>query len=84
METGRWVVQAAPTGFSAFVTPGGDVIDRTAVSERAVIRHEVEVRTGRTWYVALGDAPFIVVLLAAFGAVHALAWRERLSARSSP
>lgn len=84
VETGRWVVQAAPTGFSAFVTPGGDVIDRTAVSERAVIRHEVEVRTGRTWYVALGDAPFIVVLLAAFGAVHALAWRERLSARSSP
>ena len=22
IETGRWVVQAAPTGFSAFVTPG--------------------------------------------------------------
>ncbi|WP_116999868.1 apolipoprotein N-acyltransferase [Desertimonas flava] len=77
VETGRWVVQAAPTGFSAFVSPGGDVIDRTAVSERAIIRHEVEVRSGRTWYVALGDWPFIVVLLAAFGAVRALSWRDR-------
>ena len=39
IETGRWVVQVAPTGFSEFVTPDGDVIDRTAVSEQAVIRH---------------------------------------------
>ncbi len=62
IETGRWVVQAAPTGFSAFVTPDGEVIDRTAVSERAVIRHEVERRTGRTWYVTLGDGPFLVAL----------------------
>lgn len=62
IETGRWVVQAAPTGFSAFVTPGGTVIDRTAVSEQAVIRHEVELRTGRTWYVRLGDRPFLLAL----------------------
>ena len=51
IETGRWVVQASPTGFSEFVTPDGDVIDRTAVSEQAVIRHDVELRDGRTWYV---------------------------------
>ena len=62
IETGRWVVQAAPTGFSEFVTPDGDVIDRTAVSEQAVIRHEIELRTGRTWYVTLGDRPWIVAL----------------------
>lgn len=72
VETGRWVVQAAPTGFSAFVSPDGDVIARTAVSERAIIRHDVEVRTGRTWYVALGDWPFVVVLLATFAAVSLL------------
>ena len=63
IETGRWVAQAAPTGFSEFVTPDGDVIDRTAVSEQAVIRHQIELRTGRTWYVTLGDAPWIVALL---------------------
>ena len=45
-------------GSRAFVTPDGDVIDRTAVGERAVIRHAVELRTGRTWYVSLGDGPF--------------------------
>ena len=47
LETGRWVVQVAPTGFSAFVTPGGDVLQRTAVSDRAVIRDTVELRARR-------------------------------------
>jgi apolipoprotein N-acyltransferase len=65
IETGRWLVQVSPTGFSAFVTPGGEVIDRTSVGERSVIRHTVEVRAGRTWYVALGDRPLIGLLLAA-------------------
>lgn len=86
IETGRWVVQVAPTGFSAFVTPNGDVIDRTAVSEQAVIRHEVELRTGRTWYVAVGDAPWIVLLVAVLLASHVLSAidrsRETIVARS--
>ncbi|CAN5716396.1 apolipoprotein N-acyltransferase [soil metagenome] len=63
VETGRWVVQVAPTGFSAFVTPAGTVIDRTGVSERAVIRHDIQRRAGRTWYVRLGDRPWIAALL---------------------
>jgi apolipoprotein N-acyltransferase len=63
IETGRWVVQAAPTGFSEFVTPDGDVIDRTAVGERRVIRHRVELRAGETWYVRLGDRPFIALIV---------------------
>ena len=32
LETDRWVVQVAPTGFSAFVTPSGEVLDRTGAS----------------------------------------------------
>ena len=47
IETGRWLVQVSPTGFSAIVTPDGDVIDRSAVSERAVVRGTIELRTGR-------------------------------------
>ena len=86
IETGRWVVQAAPTGFSAFVSPAGDVIDRTAVSEQAVIRHDVELRTGRTWYVTIGDAPWIVLLALVLVASHVLAAidrsREAIVARS--
>ncbi|MET0324232.1 MAG: apolipoprotein N-acyltransferase [Ilumatobacteraceae bacterium] len=77
IETGRWVVQAAPTGFSEFVTPGGDVIDRTAVSEQAVIRHVVELRSGRTWYVNVGDAPWIVLLLLELAAAWVLATLDR-------
>jgi len=77
IETGRWVVQAAPTGFSEFVTPDGDVIDRTAVSEQAVIRHVVELRRGHTWYVDVGDAPWIVLLLLELAAAWVLATLDR-------
>lgn len=77
IETGRWVVQAAPTGFSAFVSPSGDVLQRTAVGERAVIRRAVPLRQGQTWYVRLGDRPWIVALLAAYAVTAVLARRAR-------
>jgi apolipoprotein N-acyltransferase len=70
LETGRWVVQAAPTGFTAIVDAEGDVLERTAVSERRVVIGDVELREGRTWYVNLGDAPFIGFVVGLF----ALAW----------
>jgi apolipoprotein N-acyltransferase len=66
VETGRWVVQAAPTGFSAFISPSGTVYQRTGVSEQAVITREIDLRTGRTWYVVLGDGPWIAAVLVVF------------------
>lgn len=63
IETGRWVVQVSPTGFSAFVSPEGEVLDRTAVSEQVVISHTVELRSGRTWAVALGEYPWVGLML---------------------
>lgn len=80
IETGRWVVQVAPTGFSAFVSPDGNVLDRTAVSEQAVITRSIEIRHGRTIYLRTGDGPWICALalllvLAAFG--------DRIRSRSS-
>ena len=83
IETGRWLVQVSPTGFSEIVTPDGDVIDRTAVSERAIVRGTVELRTGRTWYVRAGDAPFIAALLAVFAGSW-IATLSRRRRRSSP
>ncbi len=77
METGRWLVQVSPTGFSELVTPDGDVIDRTAVSEQAIVRGVVELRTGRTWYVSLGDGPYIVALLGLLAASWILTVRRR-------
>jgi apolipoprotein N-acyltransferase len=68
IETGRWVVQAAPTGFTAIVDADGNVRQRTAVSEQRVLYDTVELRDGRTWYTNLGDGPFIVALLVLLGA----------------
>jgi apolipoprotein N-acyltransferase len=67
VENGRWVVQAAPTGFTAVVDADGEVRQRTGVSERRVLYDTVELREGRTWYTNLGDGPFIVALAVVFG-----------------
>ena len=78
IETGRWVAQAAPTGFSAFVSPTGKVFDRTGVSERAVLQRTVGLREGSTVYVRVGDQPWVLLgALLLVGAVLV----ERRSAR---
>ena len=55
IETGRWVVQIAPTGFSAVVDPTGEVLQRTGQRERAILYDTVELRAGETLYVRYGD-----------------------------
>ena len=70
-------MQAAPTGFSAIVTPGGDVVDRTGISEQAVLHGTVEARTGRTWALAVGDALPIALALAVLAAGWWLELRRR-------
>jgi apolipoprotein N-acyltransferase len=70
LETGRYVVQAAPTGFSAVIDADGRTLQRTDLGEPAVLRAEIERRAGRTLFSRLGDLP--VVLLAA--AVLAGCW----------
>jgi apolipoprotein N-acyltransferase len=70
LEADRWLLQASPTGFSAVYTPDGEVVARTAVSERATITAPVERRTGRTLASIVGPWP---VVLFASGAIL-LAW----------
>jgi len=71
IENGRWVVQVSPTGFSAFVSPDGEVFDRTAVSEQKVVTRTITLKSGRTWYSHLGDIPFeILMVLVLLGAWH--------------
>ena len=64
LETGRWVIQVSPTGFSAFISPDGDVFDRTGVSESAILDRTIPIRTGETIYTTLGDGPWIAALIA--------------------
>ncbi len=80
IENGRFVVQAAPTGFTAFVDAEGRVLERTAISERAVLIDDVELRTGLTWYSRIGDAPWIVLALVALAATWAVELRRRRTA----
>ena len=77
IENGRWVVQAAPTGFTAIVDADGNVLQRTAVSEQRVLYAPVELREGFTWYTNLGDGPIIAALLALLGLSLWFARRSR-------
>jgi len=79
VETGRWVVQAAPTGLTAVIDDTGRVLERTDVSERRVIVHEVRPREGHTWYTRIGDRTIVALLCVAF-VVTAL--RARLRSRA--
>ncbi len=81
LETGRWVAQVAPTGFTAFVTPDGRVLDRTGTSEQAVRVHTVGLREGETLYVRFGDAPVVVLAAAMLASALALTERDRRRAR---
>lgn len=83
VENGRWVLQAAPTGFSAVVDPDGDVLQRTGISEREVLHATVERRTGLTWATRLGDRPMIALALWVIAGAWLLSRRRPTERRSS-
>jgi len=80
METGRWVVQSAPTGYSAVVDPGGTVLAHSDLGHEDVIQRTVERRAGQTPATRLGDGlPALAALVAAALAVALPKRREKLS-----
>ena len=74
VETGRWVLQAAPTGYSAIVDSEGKVRRRSVLGDAQVLTHEVHRRQGRTPFVAWGPWPWLLLALAlpalSFGAAR--------------
>ena len=84
IENGRWVTQIAPTGFSAVITPDGEVLQRTAVSEQKVLYDTVELRTGKTIYVRVGDYLAIGFALACLAAGWFVERRGWLRGPGSP
>jgi apolipoprotein N-acyltransferase len=70
VETGRDLLQAAPTGFSAYIDHRGHVRSHTDLGERAVLTVSLQRRTGKTIYTRVGDRPFIVLALFMLG----IAW----------
>jgi apolipoprotein N-acyltransferase len=61
VETGRWLAQAAPTGYSAVVDADGRVHTRSHLGKRQVFTANVPLRTGRTPYVRWGDMPVVAL-----------------------
>jgi apolipoprotein N-acyltransferase len=55
IETRRWVVRSANTGISCFINPKGTVIDPQPWNKKSVIRLDVPVMTGITFFVKHGD-----------------------------
>ena len=76
LETGRTVVQSAPTGYSAVVDWRGKVLAHTALGRRAVLQRQVRRRAGQTLATRLGETP-LVGLAALAAAALAVARRRR-------
>lgn len=64
IETGRWVVQAAPTGYSAVVDHRGRVARIGPLGDAAVLEAVVGLRTGRTPFLVTGGRPWLVLAVA--------------------
>jgi apolipoprotein N-acyltransferase len=61
VETGRDLVQAAPTGYSAVVTDRGVVVERGTLGRRQVLVATVALRRGMTPYDRWGDLPVLIL-----------------------
>ena len=82
IETGRWVTQAAPTGFSALIAPNGALLERTGVSETRVIQADVPRRQGTTLSTLVG--PWAMLALSLAGIVVAWIVQRRTSGPGAP
>ncbi len=80
MESDRWVLQAAPTGFSAIVSPTGAVLQRTGISEQKVLQGTIERRSGLTWATRFGPIPALLAALGLVVAANVAATRTRARA----
>ena len=77
IESGRWVLQAAPTGFSAIVDPEGHVLARTGISEQAVLQETVALREGDTIATVIGPLPVVFLSAGLVGLAWLLDHRRR-------
>lgn len=61
VESGRWVLQSSTTGYSAIVSPGGEVTHRSELRESVVLAGNAELRSGTTPATVLGSWPLTAV-----------------------
>jgi apolipoprotein N-acyltransferase len=72
VETGRWVVDAAVSGISAFIDTGGRVVSDTELFAPGILRGQVQPSTAWTLYVRYGDwFPVVCVVVVAMSFLFA-------------
>ncbi|MHB8246286.1 MAG: apolipoprotein N-acyltransferase [Acidimicrobiales bacterium] len=77
LEEGRFLVQAAPTGYSAVINPSAVVLERSRLSTPAVLQAAVPLLRGHTPYEQAGELPELMASLFLLGLGWAeLAWRR--------
>jgi apolipoprotein N-acyltransferase len=82
VETGRWIVNGAVSGISAFIDPAGRVTGEAGLFRTAILRGTIRSSDERTWYVRLGDwLPWLALL---FVLVLVAIPRKRSKARPAP
>lgn len=80
LESGRWVVQVSPTGFSAFIDPRGGIHQRSAVSEDVVLTRTIQRYDSTTPAQALGATPALLCAAVAVAIAQIRHIRRRASA----
>ena len=64
VETGRWVVDAAVSGVSAFIDTHGRVLTRSGLFQPGILRAQIRSSTTTTAYVRWGDwLPILAIVL---------------------
>ncbi|EKD35482.1 MAG: hypothetical protein ACD_75C01894G0002 [uncultured bacterium] len=56
IESRLYLVRAANTGISAIIDPKGEIVSRTGLFERTVLKGDVKIIDEKTLYTAYGDA----------------------------
>ena len=84
VQQGRDLLQAAPTGYSAWITHRGTLIARSVLGARQIVPATLERRVGRTLYVRWGDDPVLAASLVVLAAGWLLAVRHAGRRTRSP
>lgn len=84
VETGRAVVQAAPTGYSAIVDPDGTVRAATRLGAAETLRAEVAARPTLTPFTITGDWPVLAVAMLLLAAGWAASRRRQTEVDADP